>query len=135
MNDIADALGADDPEQVKVGASIGAAGFTIAGSYANELEGNTNITNTLSNEGQSWDIGVSYSTGPWGVSATWFHGEEEALVAVNGDDEVDAVMGAVSYAIGPGITTSFSVLYAKFDEETGIESEGTMGILGLAISF
>ena len=133
--DLADTAGADDPQQVKVGASFGVAGFTLSGSYANELDGNTNITNTASNEGQSWDVGGSYSTGPWGVSVAYFHGEEEDSIALSGDDEVDTVVGAVSYALGPGITTSLSVIWAQFEEEAGAESDGAMGILGLAISF
>ena len=79
---------------------------------------------------------VAYSTGPWGVSATYFHGEEEGDIALSGDDEVDAFVGAVSYSIGPGITGSLSLIYAKWEEEAGIiESESTLGIVGLAISF
>ncbi len=88
-----------------------------------------------SNEGQSYDIGGSYSTGPWGVSVTYFHGEEEDDPAVSGDDEVDAIVGAVSYAVGPGITASGSLYYAKFENEDGVESKSTMGIVGIHISF
>lgn len=169
-SDTADAAGADDPQIIKAGVSLGFAGFTIAGSYANEFEGRRNISTTggelivvpniggtglvfqdldndgevdlsptgtasTSNEGQSYDVGISYATGPWGISATYFHGEEEDSLADPDDDEVDAVVGAVSYALGPGITTSLSVLYGKFDNEDGVESEATMGILGLAVKF
>jgi Gram-negative porin len=139
VSDAANAAGANDPQQIKVGASIGVAGFTIAGSYANELEGQTNLTNTTSTEGQSYDVGVSYGMGPWGVSGTYFHGEVEQAIAVSGDDEVDAFVGAVSYALGPGITTSFSVIYAQWQDELGSganqDSDGTMGVLGLAVGF
>ena len=135
VNDTGDAAGADDPEQFKVGASLGVAGFSIAGSYSNEFEGNANAANTDSQEGQSWDIGASYGVGPWGVSATWFHGEEEDLLADPDDDEVDAFVGAVSYALGPGITSSFSLIYSENEDEGGTSSEGTMGIIGLSISF
>lgn len=92
-------------------------------------------TSVTSTEGQAWDVGASYSTGPWSVSGTWFHGEEEGSTADGGDDEVDAFVGAVSYALGPGITTSVSGYYAKFDNEDGVESDSILGILGLAISF
>jgi Gram-negative porin len=139
VSDAADAAGANDPQQIKVGASIGVAGFTIAGSYANELEGQTNLTNTASTEGQAYDVGVSYGMGPWGVSGTYFHGETEQAIAVSGDDEVDAFVGAVSYALGPGITTSLSVIYAQWESENGsaanLDSDGTMGILGLSVGF
>jgi predicted porin len=137
VSDNADAAGANDPQQIKVGASIGVAGFTIAGSYANEFEGQTNATNTNSTEGQAFDVGVSYGMGPWGVSATYFHGQTEQTIAVGNDDKVWALVGAVSYSIGPGITTSFSVIHADWEGENGgtENSKGTLGILGLAVGF
>ena len=88
-----------------------------------------------SNEGQSYDVGVSYSTGPWGVSATYFHGEEEGDTTVSGDDEIDAILGAVRYTLGPGITTSLSIMHVKFEEESGGETEATLGIVGLSVKF
>ncbi len=124
--------GLDDPQVFKVGASLGVAGFTVAGSYAvNDVD--------TSQEGIAYDLGVAYSTGPWGVSATYFHGEAEGD-AGGDDDEVDSIVGAVSYSIGPGIMGSLSIIYAKWEDEggpgvSGAESESTMGIVGLAISF
>ncbi len=131
---VGDLITTDDQQIFKVGASLGASGFSIAGSYGV-------YDSDLSDEGQAYDLGVSYATGPWGVSATNFHGEEEGLVGTAGDDEVDAFVGAVSYSIGPGITGSLSLIYAKWEDEgSGVgvpsdESESTMGIVGLAISF
>ena len=129
------AAGANDFEQFKVGASIGFAGFTVAGSYANEFEGKTDSANTISSEGQSYDLGASYSTGPWGVSVTYFHGESEGVIATPADDEADSVVGAVSYGVGPGITASLSILYGKLEDEGGADGEATVGIAGLAINF
>ncbi len=129
------ALGADDFQQAKIGAAFGVGGFSIAGSYANQLEGKVDGANTVSNEGQAYDIGAKYSTGPWAASLTYFHGEQEDTIATTGDDEADSVVGAVSYALGPGITTSLSLFYGKFEDEGGAETDATVGILGLAISF
>jgi hypothetical protein len=44
-------------------------------------------------------------------------------------------VGAVSYAIGPGITSSFSVMYAKWDPGEADDADGIGGILGMKISF
>ena len=137
--DNVEALGGDDVQQFKVGANVSVGGFSVGGSYANEFEGKF-ILNTAgtavarSEEGEAWDAGVSYSTGPWGVSATYFHGEWEASLG-GGDDETDAVVGAVSYALGPGITTSASVLYGKLEDEGGAEGKATMGIVGIGVKF
>ena len=99
-------------------------------------EPDTSTTSSLnSNEGQSYDVGVSYYTGPWGVSATYFHGEEEGDTTVSGDDEIDAIVGAVRYTLGPGITTSLSIMHVKFEEESGDETEATLGIVGLSVKF
>ena len=134
------AVGGDDVQQVKVGVNVSVAGFSVGGSYANEFEGKIIAPGAApglfgrSEEGQAWDAGVSYSTGPWGVSATYFHGEWEASPG-GGDDEVDAFVGAVSYALGPGITTSLSVLYGKLEDEGGAEGKATLGIIGIAVKF
>ncbi len=137
------AAGGDDVQQFKVGANIGFGGFSVGGSYANEFEGkfinpgnigDPSPSDFRSEEGQSWDAGVSYSTGPWGVSATYFHGEWEDDPG-GGDDEGDFIVGAVSYALGPGITTSASVLYGKWEDEGGAEGKATMGIVGIAVKF
>ena len=81
------------------------------------------------------DRSPGYSTGPWGVSATYFHGEWEASLADDDDDEVDAIVGAVSYALGPGITTSASVLYAKYEDEGGAEADAIMSIVCIGVKF
>ena len=130
-----EAAGGDDFEQVKGGINISVAGFSVGGSYANEFEGQQDTPGVTSDEGQSWDIGASYGVGPWGVSATWFHGEEENVIAVADDSEVDAIVGAVSYALGPGIKTSFSVQYSNVESDGGAESKSTMGIIGIGVSF
>ncbi len=155
------AFGGDDVQQFKIGANISVGGFSVGGSYANEFEGKLilgtsgggttapiadtdgdGIADTTpatasvsrSEEGQAWDAGISYSTGPWGVSATYFHGEWEDDLG-GGDDETDAFVGAVSYALGPGITTSASVIYGKFEDEGGAEGKATMGVVGIAVKF
>lgn len=153
------AAGADDFQQVKVGANIGFAGFKVGGSYAKQIEGKVNAgtaaaagtvlvggvptlvtipgtaANTRTNEGQSYDIGASYTTGPWGASVTYFKGEQKDTIATPGDDKATAVVGAVSYALGPGITTSFSLMYGKMEDEAGAQADATVGVLGIAISF
>jgi hypothetical protein len=129
------ALGVDDFQQVKAGASIGFAGFTVAGSYAREMVGRVSQAGTNSAKGEAYDVGASYSTGPWGVSATYFHGENEGLVGTAANDETQSFVGAVSYDVGPGITTSLSILYGKLEDEGGSDVESTVGIVGLAIKF
>ena len=117
-----------DPQQYSAGLNIGFAGFTIGGSFA--VEDSDRAT-----KGWGADVGVSYSTGPWSIGVTGFHSEVDGTN--RGEDVLDSLEGGVSYALGPGITGSFSVLWAQWNPDAGddAESEGIGGILGMKIGF
>ena len=114
--------------QAKAGLNLGYAGFSFGGSFGYEDSDRTV-------EGWSADAGISYSTGPWGVSVTGFVSEVEGAAADSDEDELVAVTGAVSYALGPGIDVSGSVIYGDWDEEGGLDSEGVMFVTGIRISY
>jgi len=119
--------GTDPLWQVKSGVNFGFAGFSLGGSFAYE-------DSDRAQEGWSADAGISYSTGPWGISVTGFHSEVEG--AAGGDeDELTAAVGAVSYALGPGISVAGSVLWGDWEDEAGGDSSGVMFISSLAISY
>ena len=124
--DAFDVVDIEDLEQYSVGANIGYAGFTVGGSYAQEDSSRTT-------DGNSWDVGGSYATGPWSVGVNYFTSEVEG--AASDEDEVDAFKGGVSYAVGPGITASASVLYVDWEGGNDIDADGVMGIVGLKYNF
>jgi predicted porin len=121
--------GDDDIKQYKTGINFGFAGVSLGGSFAYE-------DSDRATDGWSADAGVSYSTGPWGVSATGFYSEVEGD-AGGGEDELLAVVGAVSYALGPGISVSGSVLYGDWDggDPGDGDADGIMFISGISISY
>ena len=110
-----------DPSLWSAGINLGYAGFTIGGSYAN-------TDDMGANTGRGFDVGVSYETGPWGVSFTYFNGEADASAAA-GDTEYQAYEGAASYALGPGVTAVGSVSYQNLDADTGSDAE-TWAVIG-----
>ena len=116
----------NDLNQYSVGLNIGFSGFTIGGSFAREQSGRAT-------EGHSYDLGASYSTGPWSVGVTYLGSE------VNGnagdDDELDAVEGGVAYQVGPGITASASLLYVDWEGGNNNDADGFVGIAGLKYRF
>ena len=123
------------PDQYQGGVSISYAGFSVGGSFAyQDSEDNGVATAQTVNDGHSFDAGASYSTGPWSVGVTYL-GSESAGGVGNGEDELDAVEGGVEYALGPGVSTSASVLYANWEDEAGAETDGIVGVLGLSVSF
>jgi len=90
---------------------------------------------TNSTEGWSFDVGASYSTGPWSFGITYFHGNIEGNMQNGDPDELDAIAGGVEYAVGPGISTSLSGMYANYDTEEGTDNSGIVGVFGVTFGF
>ncbi len=122
-----DTAGMDDPEQYSAGLNVGFSNFTLGGSVGVE-------NSDRASDGVAWDIGASYSLGPWAVGATYFTSEVEGADG-GGEDELRAMQAGVSYALGPGITASANTLWAEWDGEGGEDAEGFGAILGMKIGF
>ena len=123
--------------QYSAGLNVGFSGVTVGGSFGLEDSGRAT-------DGWGYDAGVSYGQGPWAVGLTWFHskveGQGPGSANVSGDDEVMALQAGASYAVGPGITASLSVLYADWEtDNTGTDdvedANGIYGIVGLKYKF
>lgn len=137
-------IDAGDVQMVSFGLQLSYAGFTLGGSYANQISGpNFGLVTT---EGQSWDVGLSYAYGPWHVGATYFHSTVEgyyntasmsAFVGLDttGDSTIQAASLGVAYDIGPGLQLSANLLWADYDTEFGYTNEGVVGIVGTKFSF
>ena len=113
-----------------VGANVGFAGFTIGGSW-----GGFDIDDEGANDGYHWDVGLSYETGPWGVSGTFIMGEREGDIAIDDEDESIGAAAAVAYTLGPGVKTSLTALYADYDAENDDDGQGFGAVLGLRVDF
>jgi outer membrane protein OmpU len=144
----ADNAGLDDPFAYNGGLAVSYAGFKVAASFAvidealglscgtaEEAEGEEEQVYPIgtafcegSNEGGSFNIGVGYSTGPWGFSLTYFRGEEEGLTAIPGGDENSFVEIAASYTLGPGLRMSLSALDIDFDGDAAGPADDNDGI-------
>ncbi len=115
-----------------------AAGLPVAGLFpagTNTLVANTYTSGTTSTKGTSFDAGLSYGTGPWTFGGTFFYGEVEGDMQRAGKDKLTAGVGAVEYAVGPGITASLSGLYGNYRGETGLDNQGFAGIAGVNFRF
>ncbi len=124
----------DDYQAVTFGANFSYAGFTVGGSYANEIDGYVAGVDA-SSEGVAWDVGVSYSTGPWSFGVTYLNGKSEGELSDSEQDEMQAVSGGISYAIGPGITARAGVMWGEWSPESADEQSGVAGALGLTFNF
>lgn len=108
---------ANNPQIWSAGLNIGFAGFTLGGSFAEQ-------NNAGTDDGTAFDVGVSYETGPWSFSFTYFRGEnvddEPGQVGVLGADETlqQFVVGA-NYALAKGVDLNAFGAYLDFDEDVG----------------
>lgn len=113
----------DSHNEYQIGANLSYAGFTFGGGYrAIDQEMNTTFAaNNRSRDGRAWDLGVSYKTGPYGVSLAYFDSSREqariAGVAVS-DDKIKVWELNGEYTMGPGVALVGGVNHAKFENGT-----------------
>ncbi|MEL6220225.1 MAG: porin [Pseudomonadota bacterium] len=109
-----DVPGGDDPEVFAFGANLGFAGVTVGGSWGEQ-------NGAGSEDGTVFDVGVSYETGPWGVSVTYLHGEnvDDENAALGADEEVDLFLVGMKYKLAKGVDLSAFGAYVDFEEDIG----------------
>jgi hypothetical protein len=125
-------LAGKDQEQYLFGGNVGFAGFTIGGSYSQEVS-------SLRTDGHAWEVAGAYTMGPSSVNLAYVSTEYKGSVL--GDDEHEewqAIKGAYEYALGPGVDISATIMYAEWtDDSDGPDSDqdGVSLILGTSFTF
>jgi len=102
------------------GINLGYAGFKIGGSYADADADHAQM------EGEFWDVGISYESGPWGFSFTHSRGEnvDNENAALGADEELQQYLLGISYALAKGVALNAYGAYVDFDEDL---SDGGVG--------
>ncbi|MDT8343567.1 MAG: porin [Thermohalobaculum sp.] len=115
---------AADPEVYGFGANLGFAGVTVGGSWAEQNDSTDN-----NSDGVAWDAGVSYETGPWGFSFTYFNGEntDDENAALGADEENQQYLLAAKYTLAKGVDLHGYAAYVDFEEDLGDGGLGTAG--------
>lgn len=120
-----------DIEDWAAGASVGFAGFTVGGAYAEkESNGLFNATNATSLEDSTthWNVGATYGTGPWTFGVEYAASQRDEFAGIAGVlqngvltgaglDEVDltAIVTGVAYSLGGGANVTLGYKYAEDD--------------------
>ena len=135
----------NDPEIYQAGVAISFENFTVAAGWAEVNDGmrrwcsQCGTPHFQSTEGESWTVGAGYSTGPWAVSAGYFHGEEEGSINNSGDDENDFFQVSTSYALSPGLGVNLQYLHidreADGGPDGGRDSKTDALMLGVKVGF
>ncbi|MCB9948560.1 MAG: porin [Rhodospirillaceae bacterium] len=107
------------------GASVSWAGFTVGGSYAKVEEGRLTTVNTApstvagvsSDEGNGWEVGVAYETGPWQFGVEYYQGVASGVLNIPDNNFHQSVSAGVRYDLADGVTLVGSVGAVEFAAE------------------
>jgi outer membrane protein OmpU len=104
----------ENPQIWSAGLNLGYAGFTVGGSFAEQ-------NNSVADDGTGWDAGIAYETGPWGISFTYFDGEnvDDENFFLGADEELKQYLLGVNYTMAKGVALNAFGAYADFDEDIG----------------
>ncbi len=100
------------------GLNVGMSGVTVGGSYTKFNDNRAGMNN---NDGNAWELGVAYKTGPYGVSARYTKAKTKGSAATAGNNEDTAWAVAASYNLGAGVALSATY----FDLEANPEGSAT----------
>jgi len=140
---------------VDVGVSVGFKGFTVGGALENRgIEGSSTAAKKVGDTvGNTWDVGIGYETGPWGITIGYMDasayggnglaggsmtGGGGAANFLNGDIKWREVPVTAKYNLGPGITLNTEIGYAKWttpDSHAADQIDGIYALLGTTVSF
>lgn len=114
-------------------------GITLGGGFIHYDDRSTLVAGqTASNDGYVFDVGGSYTTGPYSVSLTWLRSVQEGLLTNTNNDVKDQVMLSGAYNLGAGIDFKTSLFYADYDDETTVAANNNEGwglVGGLQLTF
>jgi outer membrane protein OmpU len=135
-------LGTRAPEDVgayMVGATVGFAGFQVAGAWLDNQDSNCAAAVANCDAGDGWNIGASYNFGPGAVSVMWQTSESDT--DGNGrSDEADILHAGVNYRIAEGLSAHLNGYWFDLENEAGSgvatnSNDATVVILGTRITF
>ncbi|MAR55974.1 MAG: hypothetical protein CMM93_02215 [Rickettsiales bacterium] len=120
----------EDIDAYQVGAMLGFAGFSVAGSYA-DLEGVQGAG--IGAEGDYYTLGAGYENGPFGLSATWI---DSTLEQAAGDNDFENLVIGADYKLAPGLTPYAELSFYEYDAAgAAADNDGTLFILGTQLAF
>ncbi len=127
------AAGSEDFKVWSIGGDVSMSGVKIGAGYSKDNQG-TSAANT---DNTNWNIGATYSTGPWTVGAAYGNTEDEAGTGAGSDERKTWHLGG-SYTFGPGISFSAGIENTKLEDNANAaanENDATSIIVGTALFF
>ncbi|MBO6782660.1 MAG: porin [Alphaproteobacteria bacterium] len=138
------ASGADTEGEIETfgfGAVLTYAGFGVGGSYVDFAEkGIAQAARAAgADSGSYYDLGVSYSTGPYGISLGWFESSVSNATGSGGDTDVQILSIDASYTVAPGweLAAGLNFVDAENINATAVpvNNEGTLFLISNEFKF
>ncbi|MCA1939490.1 MAG: porin [Caenispirillum bisanense] len=125
----------EDPHGWRAGLIVGFSGFQVGGGIL-RMEDTAGISG---DDTTTWNAGVGYKTGPYGVSLVYLASEAEDGGSRD-ESEYRQVSLHGSYQMGPGVTLGAAAFWGEGELETAgtgatASAEGTGAIVGLQLAF
>lgn len=125
------------------GLNVSMAGFTVGGGYSDFNDDvSSGGTNSTTNDGNAWELGVAYETGPYSVAVGYNNAQSKGTVATAGDNEDTRWNVGAAYDLGAGVALTANYFHAKSNPEgtgtttaTGKESTVSGVIAGIEVGF
>ncbi len=129
-----------DIESIGIGTNISFGGFGFGAFYADLSDKGiaSAAIATGTEAGSYYDLGVSYKTGPWGISLGYFASERSNAGAIT-DSEVELWSLDVAYSVAPGWDLMGALHFAQADNINGtavpVNNDGTAFIVTNEFNF
>ncbi len=125
----------DGWDQLHVGLSVGMSGFTVAGGYTDFSD---NDGGSSEDDGEGWELGVGYETGPYSLSAAYMTSSNKGTAATAGDNEDEAWQIVATYDLGAGVALTATYFDIEADGEGAgntTKRDGSGLIAGIEVGF
>lgn len=122
----------EDLRAWEVGAVLGWDALQFAASYGDWSDSGQAVNSN--NDQDFYTLGVAYTTGAWGLSATYLNSTVEQGV---NDNEFDNISLGVDYQLAPGLTPYIDATFfdADIGGSTANDNQGSVVMLGTMLTF
>lgn len=110
------------------GLSVGMAGFTVSGAYS---DFNDQQTASSALDGEAWELGVGYETGPYALTARYMNSSNKGTTATTGDNEDTQWAVDATYDMGAGVKLAASYFDSSFDPEGTTANTNSVDVSGV----
>ncbi|OPZ78724.1 MAG: hypothetical protein BWY78_00418 [Alphaproteobacteria bacterium ADurb.Bin438] len=133
--DTEDKAGSD---AMNIGAAVSYEGFTFGAAFKYEKEDTK--AGLLAEKGKTFDVGVAYEQGPYGVSLSYIYGKDKNEGNTRGNETTtDLLLLSGSYEITAGVDTfaSFGYTTSEAKKVSGVKTEEKAYVVatGLGLTF